>query len=171
MNTFFYDSWDVILKFLIPGMFIGAIYDIFRFCRIARNDHAYNIRQEIKNRFFTKNEPSDTKTNEKHFESAIVFIEDTLFFIIAAVTEILAFFHFNNGEIRICFLIVSVAGFFVYQKTLGNLIVFFSKKILHLIRKTIYLLICIVLIPVLFILKIFKNSFRKICKKRQSNND
>ena len=169
MNTFFYDSWDVILNFLIPGIFLGAIYDIFRFCRIARTDHTYNIKQKLKNRFFIKNDSDNKKTNEKHFEPTIVFIEDILFFIIVAVTEILALFHFNNGEIRICFLIVSATGFFVYQKTLGNLIVFFSKKILYFIRKTMYLLICIVLTPVLFIFKIFKKSLCKNMQKKKNS--
>lgn len=169
MNIFFYDSWDVILKFLIPGVFLGAIYDIFRFCRIARNDNDYNIRKKLKNRFFIKNKADDKKVKEKHFETAIVFIEDTLFFIIAAITEILAFFHFNNGEIRICCLVVSSVGFFIYQKTLGNLIIFLSKKTLHFIKRIIHLMVYIVLIPVLFLTRNSKKLFCKIYRSKKSS--
>ena len=38
MNDFFYDSWISILKFIIPGIFLGAVYDIFRLLRISGND-------------------------------------------------------------------------------------------------------------------------------------
>ena len=175
MNTFFYDSWIVILEFLIPGIFLSVIYDIFRFFRIARNDHTYNLRQAIQNRFSSKNDSGDKEKTIKWFsESTILFVEDILFFIIVAITEILAFYHLNNGEIRICYLVTSVVGFFVYQKTIGNLIIFFLKKALYIIRKTLYLVACLILTPSIFILRIFKKLFRTRypkSRKTQSNND
>ena len=165
MNGFFYDSWIVILKFLIPGIFLGLVYDIFRFARISRNDYTHSI----------KKFSSDDKKGTTHFsEATMLFIEDTLFFIIVAITEILAFFYFNNGEIRICCLILSAVGFFAYQKTIGNLIIFFLKKTLHIIRKILYLVICMVLSPAIFFLGIFKKLFLKRYPKveeTQSNND
>lgn len=175
MNAFFYDSWAVILKFLIPGILLGAIYDLFRFFRIARNDHTYNLKQAIQNRFSSKNDSDVKKRTQKQFsESTILFVEDILFFIIVAITEILAFFHLNNGEIRICYLVVSVVGFFVYQNTIGNLIIFFSKKTLYIIRNVLYFVSCVILIPSIFFFKIFKKLFRKRypkSRKSQSNND
>ena len=170
MNAFFYDSWIIILEFLIPGIFLGIIYDIFRFFRIARNDHTHNIRQKLKNRFSKKNISDNKKSTTKEIpESIIVFIEDIVFFMIVAITETLAFFHLNNGEIRICYLAASVIGFFAYQKTLGNLIIFFSKKILYFIRKIIYLIICIVLIPSFFFLRISRKLFWKISKSKKDD--
>jgi hypothetical protein len=169
MIAFFYDSWIVILKFLILGIFLGAIYDIFRFSRIARNDPTYNIKQKIKKRFFPNNTSDNKKTRSKQIsESIIIFIEDILFFIVVAITEILAIFHFNNGEIRICYLIISAIGFFVYQKTIGNLIIFFSKKTLHFLRKIIYIVVCIVLIPLCFFLRISRKLLEKICKSKKT---
>ena len=155
MNAFFYDSWAIILKFLIPGILLGAIYDIFRFFRIARNDHTYNLKQAIQNRFSSKTD-FDVKKRTTLSESTILFVEDILFFIIVAITEILAFFHLNNGEIRFFYLLVSVVGFFVYQKTIGNLIIFFSKKTIYMIRKVLYFVSCVILIPSIFFLRIFK---------------
>ena len=173
MNAFFYDSWAIILKFLIPGILLGAIYDIFRFFRIARNDHTYNLKQAIQNRFSSKTD-FDVKKRTTLSESTILFVEDILFFIIVAITEILAFFHLNNGEIRFFYLLVSVVGFFVYQKTIGNLIIFFSKKTIYMIRKVLYFVSCVILIPSIFFLRIFKKLFRKRypkIRKTQSNND
>ena len=174
MNNFFYDSWIVILKFLIPGIFLGVVYDIFRFLRISRNDRTHSIKKALNERFFLKNTSDDKKRTISFSEPAILFIEDTLFFIIVAITEVLAFFYFNNGEIRICCLIISAVGFFAYQKTIGNLIVFFLKKTLYVIRKTLYFVACTILIPAIFFLKIFKKSFRKKYPKAgetQSKND
>ena len=175
MNAFFYDSWAVIFKFLIPGILLGAIYDLFRFSKIARTDHTYNLKQAIQNRFSSKNDSDVKKRTSKRFsEAAILFVEDVLFFVIVAIVEILAFFHLNNGEIRICYLVISVVGFFVYQNTIGKLSIFFSKKILYIIRKILYFLSCVILIPSIFFFKIFKNLFRKRyskSRKSQSNND
>ena len=70
-------------------------------------------------------------------------MEDILFFVIVAITEILATYHINEGEIRIYGLMISAIGFFVYQKTLGRMFIFFSKKILYLIRMIIYLILSI----------------------------
>jgi hypothetical protein len=168
MIAFFYDSWIVILKFLIPGIFLGTIYDFFRFSRIARNDPAYSVKQKIKDRFFPNSKSDNKKTNSKqNSESIIIFVEDVLFFIVVAITEILAIFHFNNGEIRLCYLIASAIGFFVYQKTMGKLIIFFSKKILYFIRKIIYLIVCIVLIPSFFFWRISRKMFLKIHKRKK----
>ncbi|MBR6744515.1 MAG: spore cortex biosynthesis protein YabQ [Clostridia bacterium] len=166
MNDFFYDSWLVILKFLIPGIFLGAVYDIFRLIRIARNDRTYNVRRAVERHFFPKTVCNE-KTKKYISEYALVLIEDILFFLIVAVTEILAIFHLNGGEIRMDCLMISVVGFFVYQKTLGRLIIFFSVKILYLIRRTIYLVVCVVLTPIFFFSKQTVKCFKLLRSKRK----
>ena len=165
MTEFFYDSWLVILEFLIPGIFLGLIYDIFRLSRIARNDMTFQVTEAIKKRFFAQSTVRVKKF--KIAEPWIVFMEDIVFFLIVAVTEILATYHINNGEIRIYCLLVSVIGFFAYQKTLGRLVIFFSTKILYLIRKTVYIIICIILTPPFLISKQTKKLFRAIYLKRK----
>jgi hypothetical protein len=147
MIDFFYDSWISILKFFIPGVFLGAVYDIFRLLRISRNDATNSAVKAIGDRYFPNRKRSDRKLSD----TALVFMEDILFFVIVAITEILATYHINEGEIRIYGLMISAIGFFVYQKTLGRMFIFFSKKILYLIRRIIYLIACLVLTPVVFI--------------------
>ena len=167
MIAFFYDSWTLILKFLIPGIFLGAVYDIFRLLRIARSESTYSARKAIRNRFFPRTKAHGKISRLRISDAAIVFIEDIVFFLIVAVTEILAVYYINEGEIRIYCLLVSVLGFFAYQKTLGRVIVFFSKKILYFIRKIIYLIVCIVLIPSFFFWRISKKMFLKIHKRKK----
>ena len=164
MIAFFYDSWTVILKFLIPGIFLGAVYDVFRLIRISRNDQTNSVKKAIRDRYF----PNKKRNHKiKMAETVLVFIEDILFFIIVAVVHILATYHFNDGEIRIYSLMISALGFFVYQKTLGRLILFFSKKILYLIRKIIYMIVCMVLTPLFFLLRSFRKLTVSIRRKRE----
>ena len=165
MTAFFYDSWLTILKFLIPGIFSGVVYDIFRLSRIARNDKTFSVHISIKSRFFP-NHFNHKKQKKRISESALIFIEDILFFIIAAIAEILATFQLNSGEIRIYSLCISVIGFFMYQKTLGKSVIFFSRKILYLIRRIVYLIFCAIWMPVFFIFKMTKKAFGVMYSKR-----
>ena len=103
MIAFFYDSWVTVLKFLIPGAFLGIIYDIIRLFRISRNDPTNSVRQAIFERYFSKRKKSRIHISD----TLIVFFEDVLFFLIVALTEIIANFHFNDGEIRIYCLLIS----------------------------------------------------------------
>ena len=167
MNDFFYDSWISILKFIIPGIFLGAVYDIFRLLRISGNDKTNSAFKAIGDRYF----PNRKKSAREFSDTTIVFSEDILFFVIVAITEILATFHINEGEIRIYGLLISAIGFFAYQKTVGRMIIFFSKKILYLIRKIIYLIACLILTPVLFVSRnLGDQRLKRKIKKEVMNN-
>lgn len=168
MIDFFYDSCLMFFRFLIPGIFLGIIYDVFRLIRIGRNDQTYRISKEIKKRYFPKKEKPEGNKQKKRSKKIdpdmiFIFLEDICFFLIVAVTEILAIYYLNNGEIRIYCLIFSAVGFFAYQKTIGKLIIFLSRKIIYLVRKTICFAICIFLTPAFFML-------RKVQHLRNSKN-
>lgn len=171
MTDFFYDSCALILKFLIPGIFLGIVYDIFRLFRIARNDKTYAPIPILQNRFFP--DLIFEKTTKKSFfsDTVLIFAEDILFFFLVAVTEVLTLFHLNGGEIRIYGLLFSAVGFFVYQKTVGNLLIFLSKKILYLFRRILYWIGYGVISPIFCLIKMikriasfFKNKQRKKTK-------
>lgn len=168
MTDFFYDSCFLVLRFLIPGIFLGALYDIFRFIRIARNDKTYalNVALKTKFRFQAKN-----KCPILISEDIILFIEDLLFFIIAAITEILAVYDFNNGEIRIYCLLFSVIGFIFYQKTIGHFLISVSRRLLYLYRRLLYFFACMVLIPIFFFLKFGKKLLKYITPAKEKNVD
>ena len=168
MTAFFYDSWITVIEFLIPGIFLGAVYDIFRLIRISRNDSTHSVGKAIQKRFFQKSDSMNDKQEKTRIsEFIIVFVEDILFFTIAAITEILALFYINAGEIRIYYLMISAIGFFAYQRTFGNIVLFFSKQLLYLIRKIIYFIACFILIPSFFFVKKSRSIFDAIVTKRK----
>ncbi len=153
MNDFFYDSYQLILIFFLPGIFLGIVYDIFRILRIGRTSDL-----SVGGAFYEKIRPRKPLfAPVSRFLSAhplkaadwvLVFIEDILFWLIAAITEILLIFHTNGGEIRIYCLIASVVGFFLYHQTLGKLITFFAKQIIFLLRCLIYWTLYAIIYPV-----------------------
>ena len=164
MIDFFYDSYHMFFQFLIPGIFLGMIYDFFRLIRIARNDQSFCLLQEIRKRYFQKNETAESfqeKYRKNLFETLFVFMEDVLFFLIVATTEILAIYHLNNGEIRISCLVFSAIGFLAYQQTVGRLIIFLSRKILYGFRRVLYFLVSLILVPTFFFLKKLSHSKNK----------
>ena len=170
MMDFFYDSYSLILKFLIPGVFLGIVYDVFRLFRIGRNDKTHLVFVSLKRRFGWKS----SRTKKRHISDVIwIFIEDILFFLIAAITEILVTYHLNGGEFRIYSLLLSLIGFFIYQKTVGNLLIYFSKKLLYLFRKIMYGICVAILLPCVAIGKIFRKiltKFRKVPLKEENTD-
>ncbi len=170
MNDFFYDSCALILKFSIPGIFLSMVYDVFRLIRIGRNDRNHKVIPALRKRYF----PCANERKRKNLsENILVFIEDILFWLIAAITEILAIYHINRGEIRIYCLMISVASFFIYRNTVGKLFLFLSTKILYLLRYFLYGIGCLILSPSLFLWKIAKRIvrfFQKYLRKNHSTN-
>lgn len=157
---FFYDSCLMFFQFLIPGIFLGLVYDVFRVIRIGRNDQTPRLSEMIRKRFF----PQKTERKKKHAknrETVLIFIEDIIFFLIVAITEILAVYYFNDGEIRIYGLLFSAIGFLCYQKTVGRLVIVLSKKILYLLKKTIYFFVFLILNPWFVISKKLKERKQK----------
>ena len=153
MNAFFYDSYELILIFFLPGVFLGMVYDLFRILRISRTAHL-----TVSGVFYDRIRPKKPlcKMLSRFFHAKslraadriLVFIEDILFWLIAAVTEILLFFHTNGGEIRIYCLLASVIGFFLYHETFGKLVSFFAKQIIFLFRCLIYWLLYAIIYPI-----------------------
>ena len=163
MNGFFYDSYQLILIFLLPGVFLGIVYDIFRILRISRASELsvsgalYDKIRPRKPLFRNTSRIFKTKSI-KIADKVIVFIEDILFWLIVAVTEILFIFHNNGGEIRIYCLLSSILGFILYNRTLGRLVTMFAKQIIFLFRCLIYWVLYAIIYPI----KLMINGIKKI---------
>ena len=165
MIDFFYDSSFLILKFFILGNLLGLIYDFFRLVRMGRNDKKYDPKAELRKRLF----PQKKKLNDKkRSDSLYIFIEDIIFFLIVAVSQILMTFHENSGEIRIYCMIASFMGFWGYQKTIGNIIIFLSQKILYLSRRIFYWIIFLILFPIISAFRFFKKIIKHFKKQKKN---
>ena len=174
MIQFFYDSYLMFIQFLIPGVFLGIIYDVFYLIRIGRNNTIIPLWQLMRKRYFSNETRENIKIKIKkfHFDAFFIFIEDISFFLIVAITEILAIYHLNNGEIRIYSLLFSLIGFFCYQKTIGLFVIFLARNILRLLKKYLFIFICSILHPCACIIKKSKKMLflNKIANQEENKN-
>lgn len=106
----------LVCTFLI-GILLGAVYEIFRIRRAASR-----------------------KAGKRRLDFVLTLLEDVLFCLFASVALILATYKLYFGIPR-WYAYVSVAlGFFLWQKTVGRLIMKLSDKIIDVIAHLISLI-------------------------------
>ena len=131
--------------FVITGILIGLLFDIFRILR-----------------------------KSFHTADWITYIQDVLFWILAGSMMLFSIFTFNHGEIRSYVFIGILVGIVIYMLAISKLVVkssvtiiLFIKKILsypiHLIEKIVKI---IIINPILFIAKKGKRKVQSIHKKQ-----
>ena len=142
------------LIFVLDGIIIGFLFDIFRI-----------LRRTIKTKDF------------------VTYLEDFLFWILTGIIILYSIFTFNNGEIRLFLFLGIIIGVLLYMLLISfyfikinvTIINFFKKilsipiKIIHNLFKKIFfkpISFCIINIK-----KSFKNMMKKISilKKRIKN--
>lgn len=142
-----YNQLFCLLIFIITGVVIGILFDIFRILR------------------------KSFKTSDW-----ITYLQDIIFWILAGCVMLFSIFTFNNGEIRSYVFIGIILGIILYMLAISRLfvkisvtIIKFCKKILsypiHLLENIIKK---IIIKPILFIWKKTKNFF-KITNKNIHN--
>ncbi len=162
MNEFFYDSHFLILFFVIPGLFFGILYDAFRILRLLYENQEGSIVSDLRKHFFPNaSDRIQLTPNRKRTERALIIAEDILFCLICALTEVLLFYHLNDGLIRVYGLILSLLGLILYRLTLGRLVLYCAKKLKSAIRRCIYIFFCILLTPWFRIYHKIKNRKKK----------
>ena len=139
------------IYFIITGMALGIVFDIFRI-----------LRKSFKT--------SDIVTN----------IQDILFGIITGIILLASIFLFNKGELRLYLFIGICSGIIIYMLTISKYfiklnvaIINFIKKIIVLITKPFIFLLKFIkklfFKPISFICINFKLLFKKILKKFKNN--
>lgn len=131
--------------FVINGMIIGILFDIFRI-----------IRKTFKTSDF------------------ITYIEDTIFWILSGIVTLYFIFNFNNGEIRAYIFLGILLGISTYilviSKHFININTFIVekvKKIIQIIISPIQKIIRILLFrPISFIFINFNKTFKHIFTKK-----
>lgn len=98
------------LVFSLTGVFIGALFDIFRALRKS---------------FKTSN--------------IITYIEDIIFWILTGTLIIYNIWYFNDGEIRIYMFLGIIIGILIYLLTLSTIFSKISVLIFNLIKRIIIL--------------------------------
>ena len=120
------------LIFILIGIIIGFLFDIFRVLRKTFNT-----------------------------PDIVTYIEDVIFWIIAGFIMLYAIFTFNNGEIRLYMFLAIVLGCIIYMLLLSKFIINISVKILNQTIKIFKKIVEIIFKPIIFIINLFKKIFFK----------
>ena len=143
MSTFFNSQIGIFLIYLIAGVLICLLYDIFR-----------ALRKTVKT------------------PDLVTYMEDTIFWILVAIFLIYLIFVLNSGEIRFFMFIAICLGGIVYYFTLSKYFVNISVHILTFVKIIVKKLLSILLIPLKLFLRINKKvkcivciNFKKIWSK------
>lgn len=99
----------IFLLFILTGMSIGILFDIFRI-----------LRKSFKTIDF------------------ITYIQDFLFWLLAGAILLYSIFSFNNGELRGYIFIGVILGIILYMLILSKYFVKISVAIINILKKIIY---------------------------------
>ena len=126
--------------FLLDGLIIGIIFDIFRIFRKTFQHKDY-----------------------------IIYIQDALFWILTGFIILYTSTIYNDGELRFYMIIATILGFTIYLFTLSSLFIKVSVKIILFIKKVVSTIIKILLIPIKKILGPIRFFVINLKKKKISN--
>ncbi len=122
------------VMFIINGILIGFLFDIFRILRKS---------------FKTKD--------------IITYIEDVTFWILTGILTLYFIFKYNNGEIRLYIFFGIIFGTLIYILTLSKYIIKFSVTIINFIKSVLIKIIKIITYPIKLVINILKKLlFRPI---------
>ncbi|MBR3255322.1 MAG: spore cortex biosynthesis protein YabQ [Clostridia bacterium] len=120
------------LIFVINGLLIGFIFDIFRILRIS---------------FKTKD--------------FVTYIQDIVFWLITGAIVLYSIFVFNNGEIRLYIFLGIAIGVILYMTLFSKYIIEFNVQLIKVLKTTLQSVLKVILIPISFMGKIIKKVFFK----------
>lgn len=123
------------LIFIINGIIIGILFDIFRILR----------------RSF--------KTSD-----IITYLEDILFWILTGSILLYSIFTFSNGEIRFYMFLGVFLGCILYMLLFSKYFVNINVRIILVLKKIVYKIINIVIFPFKLMIKPIKKLFFKPIK-------
>lgn len=119
----------IFLMFIINGILIGVIFDIFRILRKS---------------FKTSN--------------LITYLEDIIFWIIVTIIIMYSIFSFNNGQFRGYIFLGIFLGTLIYMLFCSRIIINISVKLISILKNIIIFVIRIIIFPLKFIYKFFSKE-------------
>lgn len=123
---------ELFLIFIINGIIIGILFDIFRVLR------------------------KTFKTND-----LVTYLEDILFWILTGIIVLYSIFTFNNGEIRLFMFIAIFIGAVIYLFLFSSYFIKINVTILNILKNIILKIIKIIEIPFKYICMFIRKIFFK----------
>lgn len=166
---------------LLGGVLLGVLYDVFRIIRIASaRESGGGLPDAVRNGRLKKRSGNEdgkdgSRVCRKGFRRGTalasgyydrlfwfsVFVEDILFFLIAACVMALITYQMNYGRFRWFSLAAACGGFAAYYFTVGRLVMLISGTLLLMIRKLLGLIWRMTAVP---IRKIFVWCFGRLVR-------
>lgn len=130
--------------FIVNGLIIGVLFDVFRISRKT---------------FKTSN--------------IITYIEDIVFWILTGLILLFSIFTFNNGEIRNYIFLGVITGFTFYMLFLSKFFIKINVKIINILKTITTRILKIIIYPIKITIRFLKNIiiiptkfiYRKIIEK------
>lgn len=123
------------LIFIINGLIIGFLFDLFRILRLS---------------FKTKD--------------FITYIEDIVFWILTGFIVLYSIFVFNNGEIRFFIFLGIALGVLLYMTIFSSSIIKSSVFVINIFKKVFGKIFKIISVPFSFVSKILRRLASKLIK-------
>lgn len=127
MNTDTINQAYLFLIFILNGVLIGIVFDIFRILRKSFNTPNF-----------------------------VTYIEDVLFWIISALIILYSLFVFNNGQFRLYIFIGVFLGIAIYMLFFSKIIINISVKVISFVKEIISLIFKILSYPLNILYKMLK---------------
>ena len=128
-------QYQVLLLSVGFGTLLGLVYDCFRLIRLISGDRKHGV-----------------------------FLQDLLYFVLAAFLTVLFLLVVNHGSLRLYILLAMAVGFSAYYLTLSRFILSFGQLLLARIRSMLRFLARVTCAPLRLVLLIFASLKRKITK-------
>ena len=170
-----YEFTPLLLWSILCGIFLGAVYDIFRIRRLSAQPDFRLTGGEVRKRIIGKlpQLPSGAGIFFRRFadavkkaELALIFCEDIVFSLIAAITLTLLFYQMGNGEIRWYGFAGAAVGFFCWYLTFGNLIKRFAGLIISVLRTIFTILLTLTAVPICRLSGLVRGKIKKQLERR-----
>ena len=135
MDSLTISQAQIFFIFIINGILISLIFDVFRI-----------LRKSFKTPDF------------------LTYLEDILFWIITCIILAYSIYIFNNGQIRLYMFIGVFIGALIYILTISKYIIRISVKVIKLLKSVISGIICYITFPVKKLIELMKKVVLKpIC--------
>ena len=129
------------------GMGLGFFYDCFRLIRIFCGEHFSAVANRFEDVKLPLIEIGNERKKRKRLLSVIIFVEDFIFCIVAAICLILLFYQINNGKIRLMAFPLAGAGFFLYRITIGKFVMLCSETVAFVLEAAVRYICFFLLFP------------------------
>jgi len=157
----------LVFQSFLCGVCLGAIYDVFRISRLISGisePQGIGCRLLCEKEYPLIGKPGQRKLIGKRAADVILFFEDILFMLIAAVLLTVLLFFRNDGKFRLIVILLAAFGFLCYYVSFGRLVIRFSSLIVFALRIVTAYAVFALLFPIRMIVRVLKSALSAVLR-------